>query len=68
MAGLFIIVAVICLVWWLVWTVRVFARIARHLIAAALGVGTIVHLLWKLLSTPRSTLLDDFLARRTARH
>jgi len=56
--------------WWVKWTVHVFAGIARNLCQAALSVGTIIRLLWQLVSTPRAPdLLGEFLERRrAARH
>jgi hypothetical protein len=60
---LFIAVALALIGWWAVWTVRIFASVARNLWQAALGVGTIVRSLYRAL-TPQRNLLGEFLAKR----
>ena len=54
-------------VWWLRFTIRTFSTVAVCLWQAALSVGTIVHLLWQMVSTPRAPdLLGEFLEKRRA--
>ena len=52
--------AIALIVWWLRFTVRTFATIARNLFRAAVEISY----MWRVLTRPRGTLLDQFLARR----
>jgi len=66
-----LILALVAMVWfWIAYTVRTFSTICRCLWQAALGVGTIVRILWRMVTAPRyPDLLSEFLEkRRTARH
>jgi hypothetical protein len=69
-AALFIIAAIVLVWFWVRYTIRTFATICRCMWQAALGVGTIVRILWRMVTAPPCPdLLSEFLEkRRTARH
>jgi len=52
--------AIALIVWWLRFTIRTFATIARNLFCVAVEIGY----MWRVLTRPRGNLLDQFLARR----
>jgi hypothetical protein len=68
MIAVLIILALVLIAWWAVWTVKVFASIARDLWRAALGVGTIVGILYRHFQRPPDLLADFLDRRRAARH
>jgi hypothetical protein len=66
-----VLLAVGLIVWWVTFTIRTFATICRCLWQAALGVGAIVRILWRMVTAPRCPdLLSEFLEKRrgSARH
>jgi len=65
-----VLLAVWLVVWYVRFTVRTFATVCGCLWQAALGVGTIVRILWRMMTTPPCPdLLANFLEkRRTALH
>jgi hypothetical protein len=59
-AALVILTALALIIWWVRYTVRTFAAIGRNLFRAAVEISY----MWRVLTRPRGTLLDQFLARR----
>jgi hypothetical protein len=65
-----VLLAVWLVVWYVRFTVRTFATVCRCLWQAALAVGTIARILWRMVAAPPCPdLLGEFLERRrAARH
>ena len=68
MIALLIILALLLIGWWISFTIRTFASIARDLWRAALGVGNIVVIIYRHFQRAPPDLLAEFMERRRAAH